>query len=75
MTKLLKLPTWADDEHVYAAIETPRGSTCKLDLDPELGVFTLAKPLMTGLSYPYDWGFIPSTRAERRRPARRPGNP
>ena len=64
MTKLLKLPTWADDEHVYAVIETPRGSTCKLDLDPELGVFTLAKPLMTGLSYPYDWGFIPSTRAE-----------
>jgi inorganic pyrophosphatase len=64
MTKLLKLPTWADDEHVYAVIETPRGSTCKLDLDPKLGVFTLAKPLMTGLSYPYDWGFIPSTRAE-----------
>ena len=64
MTKLLKLPTWADDEHIFAVVETPRGSTCKLDLDPELGVFTLAKPLMAGLSYPYDWGFIPSTKAE-----------
>ncbi|ABE64658.1 hypothetical protein Nham_3986 [Nitrobacter hamburgensis X14] len=35
MTNLLKLPTWADDEHIYAVIETPRGSTCKLDFDPE----------------------------------------
>jgi inorganic pyrophosphatase len=62
MMNLLKLPTWADDDHVFAVIETPRGSTCKLDLDPDLGVFTLAKPLMAELSYPYDWGFIPSTR-------------
>ena len=29
-----------------------------------LRVFTLAKPLMAGLTYPYDWGFIPSTQAE-----------
>jgi inorganic pyrophosphatase len=27
-------------------------------------VFTLAKPLMVGLMYPYDWGFIPSTKAK-----------
>jgi inorganic pyrophosphatase len=42
----------------------PRGSTCKLDFDPKLRVFTLAKPLMAGLTYPYDWGFIPSTKAQ-----------
>lgn len=64
MTNLLKLPTWADDEHVFAVVETPRGSTCKLDFDADLRVFTLAKPLMAGLTYPYDWGFIPSTKAE-----------
>jgi inorganic pyrophosphatase len=64
MTNLMKLPTWADKEHIYAVVETPRGSTCKLDFDAELKVFTLAKPLMTGLTYPYDWGFIPSTQAE-----------
>ena len=64
MTDLLNLPTWADDGFVYAIVETPRGSTCKLEYDPELGAFTLAKPLMAGLSYPYDWGFIPSTKAE-----------
>ncbi len=64
MTNLLKLPTWADDQSIYAIVETPRGSTCKLDFDPKLRVFTLAKPLMAGLTYPYDWGFIPSTEAE-----------
>lgn len=63
MADYLTLPTWANDEHVYAVVETPRGSTCKLDLDSKLGVFMLAKPLMAGLSYPYDWGFIPSTKA------------
>jgi len=35
-----------------------------LEFDPKMKVFTLSKPLMTGLSYPYDWGFIPSTKAE-----------
>jgi len=63
MTNFLKLPTWDDDGHIHTVVETPRGSTCKLDFDPDLGVFTLAKPLMAGLSYPFDWGFIPSTTA------------
>jgi inorganic pyrophosphatase len=63
MTNFLKLPTWDDDGHIHTVVETPRGSTCKLDFDPDLGVFTLAKPLMAGLSYPFDWGFIPSTKA------------
>jgi inorganic pyrophosphatase len=64
MTNFAKLPTWADKTHVYAVVETPRGSHAKLEYDPKLGAFTLAKPLMAGLTYPYDWGFIPSTRAE-----------
>ena len=63
MTNFLKLPTWDDDGHIHTVVETPRGSTCKLDFDPDLGVFTLAKPLMAGLSYPFDWGFVPSTKA------------
>jgi inorganic pyrophosphatase len=48
----------------FAVVETPRGSICKLDFDPKLKVSALAKPLMAGLNYPYDWGFIPSTEAE-----------
>jgi inorganic pyrophosphatase len=64
MTNYFKLPTWADKQHVYAVVETPRGSRAKLEFDPKLRAFTLAKPLLVGLTYPYDWGFIPSTKAE-----------
>jgi inorganic pyrophosphatase len=56
-------PTWPD----FALEERANASTrqhCKLDFDPNLRVFTLAKPLMAGLTYPYDWGFIPSTKAQ-----------
>ena len=64
MTNFLQLPTWADKSCVYAVVETPRGSRAKLEFDPKLRVFTLSKPLIVGLIYPYDWGFIPSTKAE-----------
>nr|QIO36587.1 inorganic diphosphatase [Bradyrhizobium sp. 1(2017)] len=64
MTNLIKLPSWADDNNIFAVVETPRGSSCKLEFDPKLGAFALAKPLIAGLTYPYDWGFIPSTKAE-----------
>jgi hypothetical protein len=31
---------------------------------PLVSAFTLAKPLLVGLTYRYDWGFIPSTQVE-----------
>jgi inorganic pyrophosphatase len=64
MTNFPKLPTWAGKSCVYAVVETPRGSRAKLEFDPKLRVFTLSKPLLVGLTYPYDWGFIPSTEAD-----------
>ena len=64
MTDFTKLPTWADKRHIYAVVETPRGSRCKLEFAPKLQAFTLAKPLLAGLTYPYDWGFVPSTKAD-----------
>src|SRR6478735_11590079 len=63
MTNFAKLPTWADKSHVYAVVETPRGSRAKLSFDSKLHAFTLAKPLLAGLTYPYDWWFVPSTKA------------
>jgi len=64
MPNLARLPTWAGNELVHVVVETPRGARAKLTFDPGLKTFVLSKSLMLGLSYPYDWGFIPSTRAE-----------
>jgi inorganic pyrophosphatase len=64
MTNLLKLPTFKDDGKVHVVVETPRGSRAKLDYDPKLKAFTLSKSLLAGLTYPYDWGFLPRTKAE-----------
>ncbi len=63
MSNLAKLPTWADKKHLHVVVETPRGSRAKLAYEPKLRAFTLSKPLLAGLTYPYDWGFIPSTKA------------
>jgi inorganic pyrophosphatase len=61
MPNLQHLP-WSDKGgDVHVVVETPRGSEAKLKFDPDLQVFTLSKALMLGLSYPYDWGFVPST--------------
>ena len=63
MSNLINLPSFTDDGDVYVVVETPRGSRAKFDYDPKLKAFALSKSLLTGLSYPHDWGFIPSTKA------------
>src|SRR6478672_7296922 len=64
MSDFHKLPTRDRNGNVHVVVETPRGSAAKLEFDPDLQAFTLSKSLILGLSYPYDWGFIPSTRGE-----------
>ena len=49
---------------VRAVIETPRGSRHKFALDTKLGAFVLKQTLASGLSWPYDYGFIPQTRGD-----------
>jgi inorganic pyrophosphatase len=64
MVDLLKLPVRNDDGDVHVVVESTRGSAAKLEYDSDLQVFTLSKALILGLTYPYDWGFIPSTKGE-----------
>jgi inorganic pyrophosphatase len=64
MPDLHRLPVRTKNGDVHVVVETPRGSAAKLEFDPDLQVFTLSKALILGLSYPYDWGFIPSTEGE-----------
>ncbi len=49
---------------VTVVIETSRGSRNKLGYDPEIGAFRLKFVLPEGMVFPYDFGFVPSTRAE-----------
>ena len=42
-------------------IETPKGRRNKFDYDPEMEAFTLGGLLAEGLSFPFDFGFVPST--------------
>ncbi|RWA69113.1 inorganic diphosphatase [Mesorhizobium sp.] len=58
-----KLPTM-NSGRIRVVVETPRGAAAKFSYHPETGVFEFTRPLPIGNTYPYDWGFIPSTRGE-----------
>ena len=53
-----------DDSLVQVVIETPKGSRNKYAFDPEQKVFELKKVLPAGMAFPYDFGFVPRTKAE-----------
>src|SRR3984957_7074506 len=49
---------------VQVVIETPKGSRNKYAFDAGQEVFQLKKVLPAGMAFPYDFGFVPSTKAE-----------
>ncbi len=53
-----------DDAIVQVVIETPKDSRNKYAFDPGQKVFELKKVLPAGMAFPYDFGFIPRTKAE-----------
>lgn len=44
-------------------VETPKGSRNKFAYDPDLRIFSLKKVLPAGMTFPYEFGFIPQTKA------------
>lgn len=44
-------------------IETPKGSRNKFAFDPDQRVFSLKRVLPAGMTFPYDFGFVPQTLA------------
>jgi inorganic pyrophosphatase len=51
-------------EELNAVIETAKGNRNKFKYDEELGLFRLRKTLPLGMVYPFDFGFVPSTRGD-----------
>jgi inorganic pyrophosphatase len=60
----IELPPLDGDGKIQVVIETPKGSRNKYSFDPELRIFSLKKVLPAGMAFPYDFGFVPSTKAE-----------
>jgi inorganic pyrophosphatase len=61
-----RLPSLDQDDNaiVQVVIETPKDSRNKYAFNPEQKVFELKKVLPAGMTFPYDFGFIPRTKAE-----------
>ena len=53
-----------DKQLLRVVIETPKGGRNKFAFDPKQHVFELKKVLPAGMTFPYDFGFVPSTEAD-----------
>ncbi|MDP9064666.1 MAG: inorganic diphosphatase, partial [Pseudomonadota bacterium] len=50
-----------ESDEVTVIIETPKGSRNKYAFDEEARIFALKQVLPAGMTFPYDFGFVPST--------------
>ncbi len=58
-------PLDSDDKQMLrVVIETPKGSRNKFAFDADEHIFQLKKVLPAGMTFPYDFGFVPSTKAD-----------
>jgi inorganic pyrophosphatase len=56
------LPSFAGEDIFHVVIESPRGSTLKLKYCAEWEAMGISRPLPAGLVFPFESGFVPSTR-------------
>jgi inorganic pyrophosphatase len=68
MRSLHRLDTFAGKAVFHVVVESPRGADVKLKPSPELQAMSISRPLVLGVTYPCDWGFVPSTEGPDRDP-------
>jgi len=51
-------------EMIRVVIETPKRSRNKFAFNPDEHIFELKRVLPAGMTFPYDFGFVPSTKAD-----------
>jgi inorganic pyrophosphatase len=64
VASVVSLSAFDEEKNLRIIIETPRGSRNKYDYDEETGMFQCHSTLPLGLTFPLDFGFIPSTLAD-----------
>ncbi len=60
----LRLRSTDPNTSVQMVVETPAGSGVKLKYDEEQNVFLWSRPLVAGVKFPFDFGFLPQTLAD-----------
>ena len=64
-TSIVELPPVDPDSgRLNVVVDTPKGSRNKYKFDEQHGQWRLSKVLPQGMSFPSDFGFLPSTRGE-----------
>ena len=64
MTDYYRIPKHADSPHVVnAVIEITKDTSAKYEYDHDLQVFKLDRCLLSAMTYPGNYGFIPNTKA------------
>jgi inorganic pyrophosphatase len=58
------LPPFNVEDALNVIIDTPQKSRNKFKYDEELGIFKLAHVLTNGAVFPFDFGFVPSTKGQ-----------
>src|SRR3954462_1194655 len=66
MSDLTHLPNEVNSKKATCRviIETPKGSRNKFTYDPDSNLFLLGGLLPEGMMFPFDFGFVPSTKGE-----------
>ncbi len=64
MVNPTQLASFDKEKKVQVVIETPKGSRNKYAWDSDQQIFVLKKVLPEGMSFPHDFGFIPSTEGD-----------
>jgi inorganic pyrophosphatase len=57
-------PFGPKSEYVNVIIETPKGSHNKFKYDEKNGMFMFDKAMPIGQTFPFDFGFVPSTKGD-----------
>ncbi len=61
---LFSIDPWGKQGELRVVVESPRGSGIKFKYDSLMKAFTVSRSFALGITYPFDWGFIPGTRNE-----------